>query len=104
MASTRVSPASVLDEPKYTIAEAARRVGPRTSAATIFRWAQRGVGGVKLRITRIGGRSYVLHKDLEAFISRRSDPPSEAERRDHVADRAAAAGRQLDKLGLGEAA
>jgi hypothetical protein len=36
--------------------------------ATVYRWGSpRGVRGHRLRLTRIGGRTYVYHADWEAF-------------------------------------
>jgi hypothetical protein len=35
---------------------------------TIGRWISRGVNGVRLRATKIGGRVYVLPEDLDAFV------------------------------------
>lgn len=91
--------ASVLDAEKYRITEAARRLN--THVSTIHRWAQRGIGGVKLRITRVGGRSFVLKDDLEDFIRRRSDPPPATEiEAAPLAHRAEEAGRRLSAIGL----
>lgn len=37
--------------------------------ATIYRWGSpRGVRGHRLRLTRIGGRTYVFRADWEAFM------------------------------------
>ena len=36
--------------------------------STLYRWGSpRGVRGHRLRLTRIGGRTYVYHADWEAF-------------------------------------
>lgn len=38
--------------------------------STIFRWGSpKGVRGHRLRLTRIGGRTYVLQSDLETFLN-----------------------------------
>lgn len=38
--------------------------------STIFRWASpRGVRGQRLRLTRIGGRTYVRRLDFESFLA-----------------------------------
>lgn len=38
--------------------------------ATIYRWGSpRGVKGRRLRLTRIGGRTYVYHADWDAFMA-----------------------------------
>jgi len=87
---------SILDEPKYTMAEAARRVG--VHVATIFRWKLKGVRGHKLPTVVIGGRRYVLQKDLDAFLAalneHRIGDDDDAERR------ANEAGKQLDARGV----
>ena len=91
-------PASLIDAPRLSFTQAAHRLG--CHVATLHRWSQHGVGGVKLRATRIGGRSYVTLTDLDRFIAARSDPAPTA---DIAADRQAradAAGRQLDAMGL----
>jgi len=48
------------------INELARALNMHTS--TPFRWGSpRGVRGCRLRLTRIGGRTYVYHADWRAF-------------------------------------
>lgn len=88
---------SLLDAPRLTLAEAARKVHCHVS--TLHRWRLKGVGGVKLKVTRIGGRSYVLRDDLESFIAERSDPPSPGPPALAMPVRAAAATRALEALG-----
>ena len=63
--------------------------------ATVWRWTLSGVRGRRLRAIRVGGRRYVLRRDLEAFLEpddsvTASVPPTP--------DRAAAAGKKLDSL------
>ena len=87
---------ALLDAPKTPVSAAARRFGVHVS--TLHRWAAKGVGGVRLPITRIGGRSYVLDEDLERFIARRSDPRPVDEAA--ASRRADEAGRALDAIGL----
>jgi hypothetical protein len=88
---------SLLDEPRHTVPEAARLCG--VHASVIYRWAQKGVGGVRLPLTRIGGKTYVLRRHLEEFIRARSDQPADDGRADAAA-RAEAAGHELDAAGL----
>lgn len=58
----------IVDESRFSLSAAARRVG--VHAATIWRWTHSGVGGHKLESVRIGGRRYVLEKDISAFLDR----------------------------------
>ena len=44
------------------------------SAATMWRWALRGVDGVKLETFKIGGRRYTNSSCVETFISRLNGP------------------------------
>ncbi len=48
------------------------RTGRAVHRATLFRWIQIGVHGVRLKPTRIGGATYVAQEDLEDFIERTS--------------------------------
>ena len=55
-----------------TPAEVARKLG--VHLATVYRWMFSGVGGVKLRSHKVGGRKrLILRADLEAFVRRDSD-------------------------------
>ena len=42
--------------------------GRRPNVATIWRWRQRGVAGVRLRVHHVGGRVFVSLADLELFF------------------------------------
>jgi excisionase family DNA binding protein len=53
---------------------------------TIRKWISRGVRGIKLQKTRIGGRCFILREHLDQFISDINSPnPAQAktERRRH---------------------
>jgi hypothetical protein len=59
-------------ESPLSIAEAAARVpsfrpGKKTHVATIFRWIQHGVRGVKLEAVRLGGRWVTSAEALQRF-------------------------------------
>jgi len=43
--------------------------GNQPHLATIWRWAQRGVRGIKLETVAIGGRRYVSPEAVERFIA-----------------------------------
>lgn len=53
-----------------SIAEAAQRIPGRPSAASVYRWAQKGTKGLKLPTIRCGGRYFVDPDDLCRFIAR----------------------------------
>jgi hypothetical protein len=42
--------------------------GRRPASANIYRWAQKGVGGVKLDAHKIGGRYYTGRRAVDAFL------------------------------------
>lgn len=93
-----MSTPSLLDTPKMSLKEAARRLS--VHIATVHRWRLRGVGGVRLRVVKIGGRAFVTNDDLETFINRLSDSsPTDAAGR-NFCQRAELAGRKLNALGL----
>lgn len=51
-----------------TLAQAAALLPGKPHVSTMHRWRVRGVGGVILQTTRIGGRRYTTKEWLEAFI------------------------------------
>lgn len=79
------------------INQLARAIGK--NLATIYRWSSaRGVRGQRLRLTRIGGRTYVRRQDLDAFLAALNGPAlpdARAERAD-----AARMDLELDAAGL----
>jgi hypothetical protein len=85
-----------LDEDRYAVNDVARRVGVHT--ATVWRWILTGVRGQRLRSYTVGGRRYVLRRDLETFLSPDDESanvsPGDRERR------ADDAGKLLDRHGL----
>ena len=64
------------DEPVMTLAEAAgwleRRFGKRPNVASVWRWATRGVKGVKLATISLGRYRYTTASALEHFIAETS--------------------------------
>jgi len=54
---------TILNENKLTLTKLAQR--ERVNTSTAWRWAQRGVKGIKLETFKIGGRRYTTN---EAFI------------------------------------
>lgn len=64
------------DEPVMTFTEAAgwceRRFGRRPNVATIWRWAVKGVRGVRLQTISLGRYRYTTAGALETFIDQTS--------------------------------
>lgn len=58
---------SLLDAPRLSMSAAARRA--RVNTSTIWRWALEGCRGRKLPSVLIGGRRYILERDLEEFVA-----------------------------------
>jgi transposase len=56
---------ALLDEDRMSLNEAARRLG--VAPSTVWRWALRGVRGVKLETQVWGGKRYVTESSLERF-------------------------------------
>jgi hypothetical protein len=63
---------SILDSERYTLREAAQRLN--VHVASVWRWVLHGVRGRKLPTVLIGGRRFVLRRDLEAFLDSGSSP------------------------------
>src|SRR5262245_39482752 len=93
-----------LSEQLLSLPAAARRL-PRLTAdrpvspATLWRWAHRGVRGVRLETWRLGGRTATSLEALRRFVAARSDPACPA---GSSADppHQAAVEAQLDALGI----
>ena len=81
---------------RYTVGEAARLV--RVHSATIWHWILTGARGRKLSSTVIGGRRWVMRRDLEIFLAAGNESASgDVNARRQRAD---AAGKQLDGHGV----
>ncbi len=77
-----------------------RRGGRKLHIATAFRWAQRGLRGVKLEIIQIGGTKCTSEEALKRYFARLSGeatapPPTKARQR-----QVAAAERELATAGM----
>src|SRR5689334_14840627 len=64
--------------------------------ATMFRWAAYGVGGVRLKVWKIGGRTFTTVEAIRAFIAARSG--HDAPKRD-VPDQAKVE-EKLNRIGI----
>lgn len=58
-----------------------RRGGKRLNVATVFRWAQRGLKGVKLKTVSAGGAKCTTETDIRDFFAELSDRTSAEPRR-----------------------
>lgn len=77
-----------------------RRKGKRPHAATMFRWAQKGVRGVTLETIRVGGTLCTSTEALQRFCERCTDPstkPTDSKARRMAFDKAT---RELDDAGI----
>ena len=68
-------------EEVLTLTEAARRLprrrrGKRPHVATLYRWVQQGVRGVKLEAIQVGGTLCTSLEALQRFCERCTDPSS----------------------------
>ena len=96
----------LLDERSLTLAEAAKllpplRGGKRVHLATLYRWVQRGVAGVRLESVRLGRTVVTSREALQRFAERLSAgrrPAGAAS--PEAARRAARVDADLDRHGL----
>ena len=80
-----------------------RRAGKRPHVATLYRWVQRGIRGVRLETIRVGGTLCTSREALQRFCERLSTeraavpprPPSKDIRRNRVV------AAKLDRAGIG---
>ena len=79
-----------------------RRTGKRPHVATLYRWAARGMRGVKLETIRVGGTLCTSLEALQRFCARLTDPTAPPEERSSVERTHAveSAEEQLDALGF----
>jgi hypothetical protein len=56
------------------LSKAGRLLSTNPSTATMWRWAHRGVDGVKLETFKIGGRRYTTAESVEKFVCRLNSP------------------------------
>lgn len=89
-----------------SLREAARRLpgrrGRGVHIATVYRWAQSGVAGVRLEVLRLGGQLVTSVESLQRFaeqLSKSSDCEQLRSRRSPK-KASARAGKVLDELGI----
>jgi hypothetical protein len=61
-------------ETLFPLWRGSREIQSRPSAATLWRWAMRGVRGVKLDTVIIGGRRYTSHEAFARFTADLNPP------------------------------
>ena len=59
----------VESETLLTFSQAARQIPGRPGISTIHRWWRRGVRGIKLATTLVGGRRYTSSEAIARFIA-----------------------------------
>lgn len=79
----------ILNESIITLAQAAeslprRRAGRKTSIATLYRWASRGLRGVRLETIKIGATTCTSHAALQRFFNRLTDAGADSQQPSQV--------------------
>jgi hypothetical protein len=78
-------------EDLFPLSKGTNRVQSRPSAATLWRWALRGIRGIQLETVMIGGRRFTSSQAIARFMTRLSepqavvDPPASAQRAEEKA-------------------
>ena len=88
-----------------TFADVARALpkdsrGRRVATSTIWRWANKGLGGRRLRCIRMGRRSATTWPWLLEFFGEGSDTAESAANQPNVAARRRATEQALDRWGV----
>ena len=92
--------ASLLDAPRLSITEAARRLGVHTSS--VWRWVLTGARGRKLPTIMVGARRYIIIADLEKFLASGLTSASSAATHLQIPteERACSAAEELKRRGI----
>ena len=98
---------NIMTEQIVTMVQAARlkpaiRQGRPTNISTLYRWASRGLRGVRLEVVRLGGATYTTVEALQRFADRLTRASSPAGRRVPARDPPAArdTDAEFDQLGF----
>ena len=95
-----------LNDELLTLAEAARMLPRRPNLCTLWRWASKGIKGIRLETVSVGGRRYTTRTALADFFRRTSEagdcespttPRTSAQRQRAVTE----ARKVLSKSGIG---
>lgn len=81
-----------------------RRAGRPVHASTLFRWASRGIKGIRLEVLKVGGTTCTSAAALQRFFQRLTEADEKLSAPELPAQKAASQGddvdRRLDSLGL----
>ncbi len=58
----------------FPLASGKDRIASHPSPATLYRWALKGVRGVRLETVMMGGRRYTSDEAVDRFFARLSEP------------------------------
>jgi hypothetical protein len=83
-----------------SLAEACRLLPSQPSPATLWRWRVRGVRGIRLCCTRIGGRWAVTRRSLQEFLTAVTAACSPSDDRDSGGDRSPEMLQRLREQGI----
>lgn len=89
----------LLEEERLAVTAAARQIF-RVSPETAWRWALRGVRGVKLESFVVGGRRFTSREACQRFLASLNRTPPAATVPSVSSLRAEAAARRLDEAGI----
>jgi hypothetical protein len=78
---------TLIGEQLQTLAEARVATPGKPDPSTLWRWAHRGVRGVRLETILIGGRRYTSAEAMARFIERLSVAPQDGVKRTTPASR-----------------
>lgn len=56
------------------LSDVAKSLPNRPSASTVWRWVTKGVRGIRLESTRLGGFNYVSDEALQTFLNAINEP------------------------------
>jgi hypothetical protein len=84
----------------FSLQEVTRIIPKRPHVSTVWRWATRGVRGVRLKTHLIGGRRFVANADLSEFIDRLSGHNEVETKVGKLGERATAAEHRLRSEGF----
>lgn len=88
-----------------TLAQAARalptrRRGSKVAVSTVWRWATRGIRGVRLEIVRVGGVTYTTAAAIRDFVEQTNSAASPGQSPSRPSRRSQRAVADLDRLGI----
>ncbi len=93
-----------LGEHLLTLAQAMHELPNRPSPSTAWRWHRKGIHGVRLETTVVGGRRYTSREALDRFLSAVTSAadslPIRRRERDAVVQRGQDTERKLKDAGL----